>query len=368
MNSKNKKKINVVIIQGYNTPYRNELFNQIADHEDIDLTLLYVSRRGENKKWQDDLPARFREVQARCKIQQLNYVDKRSKLNYPDFFWKIVSIDPDVVISVLDKKTILFRYVRFWKRFRLIHWSEATLVTERGINWYKKHYLKWHIKLPMAFLFPGKLAREYHEHCGFDLAGKVFCAPNSVDAIYAVSEKELAEKFATIRPLKFLFVGSFVENKGFLTLNAVFKRLADANYNMELHVAGDGPVRPVEGIINHGFLKKEEIAALNKRCHAFIMPSHADCNPLSLIEAAKAGNVLLASKGVGNHPELVNGNGYIFEIDNEDDLYAQCVKMLQASKEDLLQMGRRSVELAAGITHENSARAFQAAIQYVAKK
>jgi glycosyltransferase involved in cell wall biosynthesis len=362
------KTIKVIIIQGYNTPYRNELFNQIADIEDINLTLLYVSKRGENKKWQDDLPARFKAVQVHCKIHLLDYEGKKTKLNYLDFLWKIVLLNPDVVISGLSIKTIYLYYARFWKKLKLIHWSEATMVTERGINWYKKLYLKWHMKLPMAFLFPGRLAKEYHEHCGFDLAGKVFYAPNSVDEIYSVSEKELAEKFANIRPLKLLFIGSFVKRKGFHMLNAVFKRLADANYNFELHVAGDGPIRPAEGIINHGFLKKEEIAALNKKCHAFIMPSLADCNPLSLIEAAKSGNVLLASKGVGNHPELVNGNGYVFEIDNEDDLFAQCVKMMQANKEDLLKMGKRSVELAAGITHENTAKAFYDAIQYVAKK
>jgi len=70
------------------------------------------------------------------------------------------------------------------------------------------------------------------------------------------------------------------------------------------------------------------------------MPSLADCNPLSFIEAAKAGNVLLASKGVGNYPELVNGNGYIFDIGNADDLFAQCIKVINANKEDLFKMGK----------------------------
>jgi len=65
------------------------------------------------------------------------------------------------------------------------------------------------------------------------------------------------------------------------------------------------------------FLKKEETARLYKNCHVFVMPSLADCNPLSFIEAAKAGNVLLASKGVGNYPELVNGNGYILILETQ---------------------------------------------------
>lgn len=360
--------INVVIIQGYNTPYRNELYNLIADYEDIDLTLLYISKKGVNRKWKDDLLTRFKGIQVNCKINMVSFESKKTKLNYFDLLWKIFMLNPDVVISALNKKTIFLHYARFWKKLRLIHWSEATMVTERGINWFGRRYLKWHMNLPMAFLFPGRMAREYHEYCGFDLKDKLFYAPNSVDDVYSISERELEKKFANIKPLKFLFIGSFIKLKGFHKLNAVFQRLIEANYDIEFHVAGDGPIRPAEGIVNHGFLKKDEIAKLNKNCHVFIMPSLADCNPLSVIEAAKAGNVLLVSKGVGNYPEMVNGNGYIIEIDNEDDLFAQCIKVIRTNKQDLLAMGKKSVELAAGITHENTAKAFYAAIRYVTKK
>ena len=100
----------------------------------------------------------------------------------------------------------------------------------------------------------------------------------------------------------------------------------------------------------------------------FIIPSLADCNPLSLIEAAKTGNNLLVSKGVGNYPELVDGNGYIFEIDNEYDLFAQCMKIITTNKDDLLRMGKRSIELASEITHQNTAKSFYEAIKYVTKK
>jgi len=212
-----KKK--VIIIQGYNTPYRNELFNLIADYEDIDLTLLYISQRGENKKWKDDLPTRFREIQVKCKVSCVGYVEKETKLNYFDFIKKIVQLNPDVIISTLNKRTILINYVRFWKKLQLIHWSEATMVTERGINWFAKPYLKWHMNLPKAFLFPGRLAQEYHELCGFDVNNRMFFAPNSIDHIYNVTEEELAKKYACIKPLKFLFVGSFVKQKGFHILN-----------------------------------------------------------------------------------------------------------------------------------------------------
>jgi glycosyltransferase involved in cell wall biosynthesis len=364
-----RMKTKVVMIQPYNTPYRNELFNLISDYEDIDLTLLYISKRGEDRKWKDNLQTRFKEVQVKCKVRQINYVETETRLNYIDFIKKILLISPDVVIQILAKYAILINYVLFWKKVSLIHWSEATLVKENNINWFKKKkYLKWHLRLPKAFLFPGRLAKEYHEYCGFDLNNKVFYAPNSIDTLYTISEKELADKYANIQPIKFLFVGSFVEQKGFHLLNAVFNKLKKGNFNVELHVAGDGQVKPAEGIINHGFLTKEELVELYKSCHVFIIPSLADCNPLSLIEAAKTGNNLLVSKGVGNYPELVDGNGYIFEIDNEYDLFAQCMKIITTNKDDLLRMGKRSIELASEITHQNTAKSFYEAIKYVTKK
>lgn len=360
--------IKVVIIQGYNTPYRNELFNLISDYEDIDLNLLYVEQKGENRKWQDAYQIRFKEVQVKCTIEPINYTESLSKLDYFDFIAKVIRLKPDVVISQLCKYTILINYLMLWKRVELIHWSEATIVTAKGINWFSKRYLQWHIDLPKAFIFPGKLAREYHEYCGLDVENKTFYAPNSVDKTYTISEIEMVEKFTNIKPLRLLFVGSFVELKGFYILCSVFNRLKSNNFDFELHIAGDGPIQPVDGIINHGYLNKEMSIELYKSCQVFIMPSLWDCNPLSLIEAAKAGNVLVASKGVGNYPELIKGNGFVFEIGNEDDLYEQCVKLFSYSNTELMAMGEKSIELSSGISHSNTAQSFYDAIKFVSTK
>ncbi|MGV7224309.1 MAG: glycosyltransferase family 4 protein [Nitrospinales bacterium] len=361
-------KIKVVIIQGYNTPYRNELFNLISDYGDIDLTLLYISKRGLDKKWKDDLQARFKEVQVKCKVRHDSYLDRNTKMNYMDFLRKILKLNPDVIIYSLNKYTILINYALFWRKLRLVHWSEATMVKNRGINCFKKPYLKRQIKLPKAFLFPGKMAREYHEYCGFNVNDILFYAPNSVDDKYAITANELENKFSNVKPLKFLFVGSFVKAKGFDLLNAVFVRLIKYRSNFELHVAGDGPIEPTDGIVNHGFLSKIELIRLYKKCHVFIMPSIADCNPLSLIEAAKTGNAILASRGVGNHPEYVSGNGYIFEIGNEEDLFNHCRKIMVTGKGDLLKMAKRSIELVSGITHKKTAASFYKAIKYVTRQ
>jgi glycosyltransferase involved in cell wall biosynthesis len=358
-------KKNVVIIQGYNTPYRNELFNSISEYEDIDLTLLYVEQKGENRKWQDELQTKFKEVQVKCHVKQINYEETRTALSYADLAHKIIVLNPDVVISQLNKITILIRYLLFWKKVALIHWSEATRITENDVNWFSKGYLKHHLNMPQAFLFPGRLAKEYHEYCGFSLDDKTFYAPNSVDDIYKITEKDLSGKFSCTNPVRFLFIGSFVERKGFHHLNEVVNRFKQENHPVEFHVAGDGPVRPSENIINHGFVTKQEALQLCKNSHVFLMPSLYDCNPLSLIEAAKTGNILIASKGVGNYPELIDGNGFITEIDSADSLYDQCVMLLSKRNGKLLEMAKRSIEISRNISHSNTAGAFHDAIQFV---
>lgn len=358
-------KTKVIIIQEYNTPYRNELFNLVAGFDDIDLTLLYIGQRGENRQWQDQLETRFREVQVRCSIRQLNYEQTSTALSYLDLIKKVLAINPDVVISQLSKITILLHYILFWKKVPLIHWSESTVVTENGVNWFSKSYLKWHLHLSKAFLVPGRMAEEYLAYCGFKLAGRVFLAPNSVDSIYAITEKELADKYECTSPVKFLFIGSFVERKGFHHLKEVFSRLQDENFAVELHVAGAGPISPSLNMINHGFVTKYETLALYKNTHVFVIPSLYDCNPLSLIEAAKTGNILIASKGVGNYPELIDGNGFVTEIDNADSLYEQCINILTKSRDELIDMAKISVEKAKYISHANTAAAFRQAILFV---
>lgn len=358
----------VVIIQEYNTPYRNELFNRVAAYEDIDLTLLYVGGRGTNRKWTDPLVTRFREVQVACCVRQVDYERTRTALNYLDLARKVLALKPDVVVSQLGKVTILLHYLLLWKQAALIHWSEATMATEGGINWYSRPYLKAHLGLPAAFLVPGSLARDYLEYCGFDVSGRLFYAPNSVDERYSISAEKLAAKFSGTAPLRFLFIGSFVERKGFHLVKEVCARLLADGYTFELHVAGAGPIGPCAEMVHHGFVSQEAALELYLGSNVFLMPSQYDCNPLSLIEAAKTGNVLIASRGVGNYPELIDGNGFVAEPESAESLYRQCVAVLELDRTQLRGMAERSVELGGGISHEATAAAFHSAVNFVTSR
>jgi glycosyltransferase involved in cell wall biosynthesis len=79
-----------------------------------------------------------------------------------------------------------------------------------------------------------------------------------------------------------------------------------------------------------------------------IMPSMADSNPLSLIEAIHSSLPILISNRVGNKTEvLLEGeNGYSCDPENAEDLYSISYKMFNLSKNDLALMGEKSKILA----------------------
>lgn len=97
-----------------------------------------------------------------------------------------------------------------------------------GINWYKKPYLKFNLNLVDSFLFPGKMAKEYHQFCGFNLNNEnVFYAPNSVDSIFNITEREFNHKFNQNIKIRFLFIGSYIHLKSFDVLNDAFSYLTN---------------------------------------------------------------------------------------------------------------------------------------------
>lgn len=363
-----KLKTKVVIIQAYNTPYRNELFNQINYFDDIKLYLVYVGVKTADRQWDEQFESNFEEYQIKVNSKKISFEKNITKLNYIHLIKTISDINPDVIISQLGKQTILLRYILFWKKIKLVHWSEATYVTEKGINWYKKPYLKFNLNLVDSFLFPGKMAKEYHQFCGFNLNNEnVFYAPNSVDSIFNITEREFNHKFNQTIKIRFLFIGSYIHRKSFDVLNDAFSYLTNKYENIEFHIAGAGPISPIHGAINHGFVNKSQAVELYKQSHVFIMPSLWDCNPLSVIEAAKCGCILLLSDGVGNYPELVDGNGFVFERANKEAII-EAVENLIKPNNELVKMANKSIELSASINHSNTAKAFYNAIQYSIQK
>jgi glycosyltransferase involved in cell wall biosynthesis len=360
----------VIIIQGYNTPYRNDLFNAINDFEDIELHLVYIGALSSDRKWDESLKRNFYEHQIKIgKVVHVNYETSISKIDNFDLIRVVYKINPDVIIThfgqISTKITLALQLIL---KFNLVSWTETTVITSKGFKALKKYHKPFE-NIFKSYVVPGTLAKEYLEYSGFKLnISNTFFAPNSVDEIFELAFEEVNNKYSPNRLIKFLFVGSFIELKGVSLLLEALEEISfsEANHKFEFHFVGDGPI-PIPEKPNyyvHGFLSKSQVIVLYKECHILVLPSLWDCNPLVVIEACKCGLVLMLSDGVGNYPEMINGNGIVFERGKISSMVTAFEYLLECGHEKLKEMAIKSLKISEYITHKNSASAFRKAVNY----
>jgi glycosyltransferase involved in cell wall biosynthesis len=105
-----------------------------------------------------------------------------------------------------------------------------------------------------------------------------------------------AEVGAEADPPEVLFVGRLAPEKG-------IQDLAEAAEDMNLVVAGDGPLRSLfpDAL---GFVPHEEVERLLSRAAVVVLPSHREGLPMALLEAMARGRAVVATP-VGGIPSLV---------------------------------------------------------------
>jgi glycosyltransferase involved in cell wall biosynthesis len=364
------KKIKTFIIQPFNTPYRNGLFNEISKLDNIELSIIYENRFSENRKlWILDESRYFAEIQLRTFIHKIDYYTNLSFFDPIQVIYILIKYRPEVIIA---SPTYLGIFLSYFKRlfgFKLIYWSESTYVVEKG-NKFKRKHLNF-IKNIDNIIVPGKLAKEYILYASDQklLGIPFFFAPYSVDeSVFKISENELIQKFNRIDCLKISFIGSYVELKGFNFLLEAIKILNKKNNSrkIEFYFIGDGPLKDqlqnIQNVHSLGFKQKNAIAEFLIKSHILILPSLQDCNPLVIIEAAKTGNIILCSDGVGNYPEMVDKNGYIFKRGSAEEIINVLQHVISLTNSQLLKLAQRSIELSININHKNTAKLFLKAI------
>ena len=123
----------------------------------------------------------------------------------------------------------------------------------------------------------------------------------------------------------FLYFGRLSEEKGIFTLIKAMKGL-----DTLLYVVGTGPIKEdlekyiedneIKNVQLLGFKNGQELTDIVGNSKAVILPSEwYENGPYSAIEALQLGRPLIGSN-LGGIPELINGNGYIYNNGEIDDL------------------------------------------------
>ncbi len=155
---------------------------------------------------------------------------------------------------------------------------------------------------------------------------------------------------------KMVCVGRLCEQKGQLLLIEAAKKLAHANVDFELVLAGDGEMRPeIEVLIAQyalqnrvtitGWISSEAVRQHILNSQVLVLPSFAEGLPVVIMEAMSLKRPVISTY-IAGIPELVKDgeNGWLCVAGDVEDLTRAMKRALSTPSERLQQMGNAAYE------------------------
>jgi glycosyltransferase involved in cell wall biosynthesis len=352
-----------VILTEIIAPYRIPVFNALAQHEGIDLRVIFLAETDPSlRQWRvykDEIRFDY-EV-----LPSLRFRAGTSRL--------LLNGGLSASLKKLSPEAIIcggYNYAASWQalmwarrcRVKFVLWSESNSQDMRRerklVEFLKAHFLKRCDR----FVVPGKSAFEYLRWLGAP-AESIFTAPNAVDTTWFAMQAEKVKRQAAPFREKFglpsqfiLFVGRLVPEKGVFDLLEAYAKLpGDLRSEVGLVFAGEGAskerlferAKQVEpGMISFpGFVEREDLAGLYALAGAFILPTHSDPWGLVVNEAMACGLPVIVTKVAGCARDLVEDgwNGYLVTPANPERLSAAIHSLLR-QPDRAQQMRARSAE------------------------
>lgn len=341
----------VLILSEIISPYRIPVFNALAQHEGLDLHVVFLSETDAGlRQW------RVYRDEIRFSYEVLPSARLRAGRRSLILNWKLRSC-----LKKFAPETIIcggYNYVASWEALwwakkqgaELVLWSESNRHdTRSGLEWVES--LKtYFLSRCDGFVVPGKASFEYLQSLG-SACERISIAPNAVDNDWfqtqAESMRKLSSEFRAklALPQRFLlYVGRIVPEKGVFDLLGAYAELDSAvRSSVGLVFAGDGPGKAElewqaqnisPGMICFpGFLHREDLAGVYALADALILPTHSDPWGLVVNEAMASGLPIIVTSVAGCSSDLVEDgwNGYVVPPSNPEELVAAIDLLLRDS-------------------------------------
>jgi 1,2-diacylglycerol 3-alpha-glucosyltransferase len=259
-------------------------------------------------------------------------------------------------------------------------------------TWWKEIIKRRIVKLYCAALVGGQRHVEYLVELGVPRE-RIFTGYDVVDSDY-FAQRAIEIRNSHLRPgyggqaafeirkkyglpeNYFLASARFIEKKNLTSLIRAYAEyrdrlkgtgVTDPGYNRgapwDLVVLGDGPLRETlntqlstfnlhSHVHLHGFKQYDELPVYYALANAFVHPSTTEQWGLVVNEAIASGLPVIVSDRCGCVPELVNGNGFIFDPTDEQELASLLLKMAKLSYEERQKLADVSYTIAANFSPE----------------
>ena len=166
------------------------------------------------------------------------------------------------------------------------------------------------------------------------------------------------------------FSGRLQEFKGVRVLLSAFRELSKEYENLELIIAGDGPLYDElrheydeKSIHFLGFVSHEEVMKINDQSDIFVLLSKIEGFSTSMLEAAMMENVIITTS-LGGSRELIVDESYGYIIENKKETLLMALRQILDDKERMSEMKEKvSKRVLESFTLDKTCDAFENAFR-----
>ena len=351
----------LVILTEIIAPYRIPVFNALAEREDVDLYVIFLSETDHStREWKvytEEIRFSYEVLPSwRKRLGKYNILVNQSVAS------ALERAHPEVIVCGGYNYLASWQAQRWAKRngVQFLLWCESTGSDQRGEHGLVESLKGNFLRGCDGFVVPGKSSREYL--LGFGVAAeKIFVAPNAVDsdrfaagALRVRGQAERVRQELGLPSRYFLFAGRMVRAKGIFELLEAYGQLApESRREIGLVFAGDGPERAeLEAMARDvypgavyfpGFVHREELASYYALAECFVLPTRSDPWGLVVNEAMACGLPVICSSVAGCAADLIGNNGRLIQAGNAEQL-AETMTEIAGDRDLRWAMGRESAE------------------------
>jgi len=353
--------MSLVVLTNIPTPYRTAFFDALAEEAAQArkrFHVLYCAKTEPGRHWPYE-PAKMRHAHTVLRGFHPSFCGVHAHLN-PGVLAELNLLKPDTLLiaGAWNTPTMLVAGLNIYSPHpRRFFWSEGhagAVLNRRGfVAWARRRVYRTFdgFAVPNASSAEWALAQAGGARPIVDL-------PNAIDA-RAFARPSDSGRAETRRRLGLegqgrvlVQVSALTERKGVLDLARAFLALGpDGRRGARLVFVGDGEHRAELAALAGGSagavrvlgqLPPEEVRRVLWAADAFVLNTRLDPNPLSAIEASAAGLPVVMSSAAGNIREVVEEPRAGFVIRDPDDPSEALRVVLDASDEQLAEMGARA--------------------------
>jgi glycosyltransferase involved in cell wall biosynthesis len=188
--------------------------------------------------------------------------------------------------------------------------------------------------------------------------------PNGID-----TEEFSPRPHDAAQPVQLICMARLIPRKGIELLIRACAELKRKGLDFRCHIVGEGPEEEhlktlaaernlLAAVLFHGRLERAAVAQLLPQCDIFVLPSYAEGMSNAALEAMACGLPLVLSD-TGGTRELVDGNGAIFPVGDQEILNQILVELVR-NRELRRALGERSRRNAMNFTWRRVAEQYRA--------